>query len=474
MKKVDSSQKKRIIEVSVERLYNTTLKGAGEFGVSRNPYESNTQHYAEEKFMNSLRSETERESTNRGSKSQTRLVPGIQTKEYGASLYSPYKPKLIPVKHGLAERPKKKFVKKIENISYTKSSTQINLKTEDSSKEFINTSHFNHSRSITREKPKESLPKVHLIIKSTTTSTKILTPDKYNLQNLSPSPLKGTKISKKWTFEENKSSQTPDKKKKGSSKIGIPATNSRPMSRSTSKVSEISQTQVSNGKKRIKTDSKEAKIVISNKSNKSLTPKKETKPASSKKKPSAEKSQTVLSSNSSKKIAVSHISESPKEEPKKKSPAKSPAKDKKKSVSGVQNFGVESENTKFDNIDLQFKAIKTLTPVKPSNIMPEATCPESLSDSFVPLVTIPVFEPEESQPNDKPARCESSIGSRKPSAEEAPEENAEDNPQEPEETDVKDVIVPGDEEDFEFDDEDNDINEIVDPVEKVPEEPTVD
>lgn len=463
LKRVDSSQKKRIIEVSVDRLYNTALKGTTEYGFSRDPYESNTQRYAEEKFMNSLRSDAVGESSYRGTKSQTRVGISPEKTAIGSPFQSSYKPKLTQIKYGLVERPKQKFVKKVDSLYFAKSYTAVNLKTAETSKEHINTSHFHEQKRFSNEVSKPKLPTVHLVMKGTTSATKDLRPGKYKLQNESSKPLKKTDRNKKWTFEDYNAKVSVEKSQKRESSKTRGASTSKSIARSTSKNSNtskiVSTKLIPKEKKQLE---KSTSLAVSVKPSVKHISKVERSTSSTIKKDLSEERSSVKSTRVSEKLTSVQVTTITTSTQHKETSSNSTIAALRAKLEGVEKVTIEGNDLEplhTSQLNTSFKPLKSLTPVKPSNIMPAATNPDTLEDTFSDLLRIKAFEPTSPVLKDQPARCESPP---KPHESSAPAPQEIKTPEEPTaETEPQDIEVPVEDEDFEFEDEEEDINAVL-------------
>lgn len=146
MRYVKPTEKQKIIQVSVDRLYSEADPKYPDY--SEKPgYLSNTQRYAEEKFMNSLRSEYYDDLENMNSKSHSKINHSPSRTSYYSSSKLNYKPKSGQMRYGLAERPKKKFVKKVSDSNMNTGQAPVQLKRSITSKAAID--HIkNHTRQI--------------------------------------------------------------------------------------------------------------------------------------------------------------------------------------------------------------------------------------------------------------------------------------------------------------------------------------
>jgi hypothetical protein len=345
--------------------------------------------------MNSLRSDTNRDSYQRLTKSQNRTQTSIERLSNISPLQSSYKPKLTQIKHGLVERQKKKFVKKIDSLSFEKSYTPVNLKTAETSKDNISTSHFHDYRKPTSEVVQSKMRSVHLVINNTSSAKKNLSPAKYNLQK-EPAKL-GSKPTgtKKWTFEDFKASVSVDKSRSrnASKTLETPATNQKSLSNS--KMSSTTK---------VTSTSKKVAKTISNE--KSLSPQKPS--VSKEKKIKVEEKNTSSKSREGSVTKVSKISTSKTEHVTNiKVSTTVIAEDsvKEKAVSGrvaalarqlessnASNPGIDTKVDAIPEINATFTALKSLTPVKPSNIVGDAGSPECLGTFFTPLMKAKVYE----------------------------------------------------------------------------------
>lgn len=459
MRYVKPTEKQKIIQVSVDRLYSEAEPKYPDY--SEKPgYTSNTQQYAEEKFMNSLRSEYYYDLEMRNSKSHSKMNHSPSRTSYYSSSKLSFKPKSGQMRYGLAERPKKKFVKKLSDANRNLKQTPPHLKKSETLKAGIENYRNDLFGTLDIiEKRKNTYQNDFIIIKNSTVSNTLLTPDRYHLHAATNHSHGKNQSSKKWNFDNNRDHQpSRDKLRLVESEFFQRPSDSQAISRSISKIS-IQSRQNSKCKpalqkmktnfKSISKKSTSSKALGMSSNDNSASPSK----IKIKKSKTQVSKTTKTSTNKSVKIIEAIDSRPSASMPQMIAQPNADTDDEPKYIHPLACFTIDFDHAK---------------PVKPSNIMPSGHMPELIACELDHVSPIDEYRKDDDlDDRDLTAKPESravalrlqlSYRGRQPST----DGQQADDGQMSQASVTKDIRIEHESnEDFDFDDDDDDINDFM-------------
>lgn len=402
MRQVKPREKQKIIQVSVDRLYSEAPPRQPDY-YDRPEYSSNTQRYAEEQFMNSLRSENQNHWATTNSKSGSKLHHSPSRLSNNSSSKASYKPKSGQLRYGLPERQKKKFVKKVANSGGSVFHTPVSLKRAETSKDVGNPYRRNdYSSKDTIPEGRHPHAQVRMVVNSSTVSAKVLTPERYFLQQDNKGKFEKGYSSKKWQFDEDRDIQpSRDKLRLVESEIIQRSPVTQPMSRVTSRVSVKTPIESQSRTKLEKVKSSE-KIIHGKSPSSSTLAGKTLDNSRSRSHTKLKKSKTEVA-KTKKTISKKLTDQSDSGE---KKPIKT-----KLPIKAEPNPGSDKEGSLVDPLVCFTPSFDHIKPVKPSNYMPSADLPELLAEALTQLRPIGPTPGTFNQDPDEPARKELSSAS---------------------------------------------------------------
>lgn len=460
LRRVNPSEKKKIIEVSVERLYKEAKEKGLDY-TDRPGYTSSSHRFADENFMNSLRSDRNEEFAK---SEQKKPLIGNSGSGFLSNSKLSFKPKAGQIRHGLVERPKRKFVKRIDTVVENGSSTPVVLKRIENSRiNYVKSQIYSRSTSkqgCLKESEGNSTPPKSF--NTPLARVNVMPPQRNVLEKKSPSILAKKKIiAVESNFDGNSKQSSMEKSKERSQKMK----SDKKLAKNTSKDSSKLSTQ-SKSKMNIEHDQMKTEITHRLKSSKSR-PKSTQSTKSKAEKASPDKKKVKKSTSLSSKKSFREDKREMRVHHKQ---TERTATDKQ-AILAVGNEGIDQQTTP-QNASQQTFMLEPIKPTKPSNIVPTSQMPEKLAEEFKSIFPAEVHNLESSSVADLPLICEenglekikrSFEGISEKQQEEIPEriKENEEIPQEEvgksEASEPKHVLIDKEsDEEFEFEDEDSD------------------